>query len=114
MELQSAFYSRITSGEAGEATSLMARIALNLGHDARAFPVDLSEIVKIRLFNRDLKMVGFNELFTADFVRASLMADGIKPWEARHVKSFLEMDGVYSYVHPIRRLPLIKPHPDRQ
>lgn len=84
MELQSVFYLHIIGGQAYEATTLMARIALNLGHDAKAFPVDLTEIKQVGLLPRDPSTCGFNELLVADFLRAGLV-HGLKPWRPDQV-----------------------------
>jgi hypothetical protein len=86
MKLQSEFYLHILSGNAYEATSLMARIALNVGYDAKAYPVDLSEIKQVGLLPRDPSTTGFNELLVADFLRAGLV-HGIKPWRPDQVNS---------------------------
>lgn len=85
MELQSEFYLHITIGHAAEKASLMAKIALNLGHDPKAYPVDLSEIANIGGMRRFNGLVGFDELFIADFLRCAVM-HGIKPWKPYQVE----------------------------
>lgn len=47
MAVESEYFLHLTCGGAGGATALMARIALNLGHDARAFPVGLADIKNV-------------------------------------------------------------------
>lgn len=93
LKLQLHFYLHITGGLAYDATPLMARIALNLGYDAKAYPVDISEIQAIGKFKRDPSTCGFNEYFIADFLRSAIM-DGLKPWNARQVAELKQLAGV--------------------
>lgn len=90
MFLQSDLYDHIVSGEAGEASPLMARIALNLGYDADLYPVDLTILKELRNFSWSRESCGLNEYFICDFIKSALM-DDIRPWtdeEASRLQSF--------------------------
>lgn len=104
METQREFYSHVTGGTAGDATALMCRIALNIGHDPKAYPVDISEIKKFLAMHHFPDGCGVNELFVADFLRAALMG-AVKPWRPEQVESLRTMNGV----HATATLHAIKP-----
>ena len=93
MELISEFYLHVTGGLAGDATALMARVALNIGHDAEAYPVDIAEIKALGELRRDPNTCGFNELLLADYLRSAL-CNGLRPWRPEQVQMLATMNGV--------------------
>jgi hypothetical protein len=92
-ELQAEMYQVITNGLAYDAAPLMARIALNIGHNASEFPVDLSELLRIAHCPRDSGTTGFNELLIADYVRSAMLG-ALEPWSEDEVRELMRVAAV--------------------
>lgn len=102
MMLQSDYYLHVINGHAGEYAPLMARIALNLGHDSKAYPFDLSELqVRTGTFKRDPSTTGFNELLIQDMVRAAIQHD-LDPWREDQLEFLKRIAGPPNKVATLR------------
>ena len=84
MHFQSEFYVHIIAGMAGEASPLMARLALNAGHDSLAFPFGLEELRQVGQFERKCGTQGLNEFFATECARATILGS-FAPWDEAHV-----------------------------
>jgi hypothetical protein len=85
MAFQSEFYRHILTGRAGDAGPFLARVALNLGYDAKSFPVDLKDIVKTGHFIRTPEFCAVSEFFLAEFLRMAIM-EKVEPWREDQVQ----------------------------
>ena len=112
MGIESEYFLHVTCGAAGPASALMARIALHVGHDAKAYPMDLSEIKRVtdlslesdgtpsRLHVRSRRVL--NELMVAELARQFLMTE--VSWRDDQVAAFRALAGpeASTKVHVLR------------
>ena len=90
MQLQPEFFLHIINGEACDAGPLLARLALNLGHDPVAFPFDVTALQTVSDFARKPNSCGVNELFVVEYLRAAVMG-GARPWTQEEVGMLLQI-----------------------
>lgn len=101
---QEMYYFHVSCGGAGIAGELMARLALNLAHDARAYPLDASELLAIMDMDAGADTGGFNGLLVAELLRAAVLCE-LAAWDEEEVRHLRHVAG------PARgaKLTLIRP-----
>ncbi|USX22878.1 hypothetical protein NHH82_12250 [Oxalobacteraceae bacterium OTU3REALA1] len=85
MWLQNEFYLHITKYQAGDATPLLATIALHIGYDSKKYPLSLEEIKKIGRLPASPGSCGQNEFFVIEYLRANMM-EGTQPWKEDQIR----------------------------
>ncbi len=105
MGIQNEFYRHVTSGDPGEATQLLALMALHLAHDRRIYPMSLHEVAAIAGCRRDPRLSCLNQLMAADFIREALFSK-LRPWLPPEVEQLRLMSehGGYEYGDAMSRL----------
>ena len=84
MHFQAEFYLHVVQGYAGDAGPIMARLALNIGHESKAHPFPFEHLAIIGDFERQHGTQGLNEFYAIECARA-LVLRNFRPWEPDQV-----------------------------
>ena len=81
MHFQSEFYLHVVGGHAGDAGPILAQLALQIGHDATAYPFPFHKLAMVGDFAREHGTQGLNEFYAIECARALVLRE-VRPWNA--------------------------------